>query len=190
MYLFFDTETTGIPQNYKAPASDLKNWPRLVQLAWLLADDEAREVASAQLIVKPDGFTIPDDAARIHGITTDIAIQHGVELKAVLAAVTPALTQAAVLVAHNMPFDEKILGAEFLRAGHRNVVESKTRRCTMQEATDYCQLPGRYGYKWPTLAELHTRLFGTPFKGAHSALVDVRACARCYFELKRLKVMA
>jgi hypothetical protein len=35
MYLFFDTETTGLPSNYKAPATDLNNSPRLVQLAWL-----------------------------------------------------------------------------------------------------------------------------------------------------------
>jgi len=119
-----------------------------------------------------------------------MAMQHGVDLKAVLAAITPDITQASVLVAHNITFDEKILGAEFLRAGHSNVVESKARRCTMQESTDYCRLPGRYGYKWPTLPELHMTLFSTPFEGAHQALVDVRACARCYFELKRLKVMA
>jgi len=36
MYLFFDAETTGIPRNYKVPASDHRNWPRLVQIAWLL----------------------------------------------------------------------------------------------------------------------------------------------------------
>jgi len=35
MYLFFDTETTGLPKNWKAPIEDLNNWPRLVQLAWL-----------------------------------------------------------------------------------------------------------------------------------------------------------
>jgi DNA polymerase III epsilon subunit-like protein len=117
-------------------------------------------------------------------------MQNGVDLKAVLTAITPDISNASVLVAHNMSFDEKILGAEFLRAGYPNVVESKARRCTMQEATSYCRLPGRYGHKWPTLAELHVTLFSTPFEGAHQALVDVRACARCYFELKRLKVMA
>ncbi len=35
-YLFFDTETTGVPRNYKAPSSDTRNWPRLVQLACVL----------------------------------------------------------------------------------------------------------------------------------------------------------
>lgn len=190
MHLFFDTETTGVPRNYKAPASDLHNWPRLVQLAWILADDEAHEIASAEHIVRPDGFTIPADAVRIHGITTATALLDGVELESVLGAFASALAQASVLVAHNMSFDERILGAEFLRTGRPNLLESKARRCTMLEATDYCRLPGRYGYKWPTLDELHRVLFGTPADGAHQALLDVRTCARCYFELKRRAIMA
>ena len=190
MYLFFDTETTGIPRNYKAAVSDLQNWPRLVQLAWLLIDDEAHEVASAEYIARPVGFTIPVDAARIHGITTEIAAAKGVDIGTILDAVMPDIGKVSVLVAHNMSFDEKILGAELLRAGLPNVVESRKRQCTMQGATDYCRLPGQYGYKWPTLQELHTKLFKEPFEGAHRALVDVRACARCYFELRRLKVMA
>ncbi len=41
-YLFFDTETTGLPANYKAHFTDVHNWPRVVQLAWMLADDEGK----------------------------------------------------------------------------------------------------------------------------------------------------
>jgi DNA polymerase III epsilon subunit-like protein len=190
MYLFFDTETTGVPRNYKAPASDLKNWPRLVQIAWLLTDEEAHEVSSAEYIVKPEGFIIPNDAAEVHGITTEFALRNGVDLQSVLSAVAANVNKASLLVAHNMQFDEKILGAELLRAGYPNVVDAKNRRCTMQAATNYCRLPGPYGFKWPTLQELHLKLFNESFDGAHRALVDVRACARCYFELKRLKVMA
>ena len=73
MYLFFDTETTGIPKNYKAPVSDIKNWPRLVQIAWLVTDKSGNEVKSAEYIIKPNGFSIPDDAAKIHGITNELA---------------------------------------------------------------------------------------------------------------------
>ena len=190
MYLFFDTETTGIPRNYRAPVSDLKNWPRLVQIAWLLTDEEVNEVASAEYIVRPAGFIIPRDAVKIHGITNEIAERNGVDLPTVLIAVTAAINKASVLVAHNMHFDEKILGAEFLRSGYPNVVESKERTCTMQASTNYCRLPGPYGYKWPTLRELHIKLFQEAFEGAHRALVDVRACARCYFELKRRNIVA
>ncbi len=187
--LFFDTETTGVPRNYKAPASDLKNWPRLVQIAWLLADDDGGEIESAEYIVKPEGFTIPAEAARIHGISTEMAIRDGLDIKNVLAEALICLGKVSQLVGHNIDFDEKILGAELLRAGHPNCVETKQRLCTMRSATDYCRLPGPYGYKWPKLEELHRKLFNQPLDGAHRALVDVRACAKCYFELRRLKVM-
>lgn len=189
MYLFFDTETTGIPKNYKAPASDLNNWPRLVQLAWLVADDAGHEITSSEYIVKPDGYTIPPAAAKVHGITTEMALQNGLDIRAVLDPMIEAINKATVLIAHNMSFDEKILGSALLRAGYPNHVEGKQRLCTMQSATNHCRIPGPYGYKWPTLQELHRKLFDAEFSGAHRALVDVQACARCYFELKRLKVM-
>jgi len=189
MILFFDTETTGLPRNYKAPVTDLANWPRVVQIAWLLTDDGGAEIASAERIVRPDGYVIPPESSRVHGITTERALREGVPLPEVLGDARAAIDKAAVMVAHNMSFDEKILGAEFLRAGLPNVVEAKTRLCTMQAATDFCALPGRYGYKWPSLAELHARLFNESFDGAHQALVDVRACARCFVELRRLGVM-
>ena len=188
--LFFDTETTGVPRNYKAPASDLNNWPRLVQIAWLLANDDGTEIESAEYIVKPDGFTIPADAARIHGITTEVALREGAEIRVVLEGILSSLSKVSQLVAHNIDFDEKILGAELLRAGLPNVVETKLRLCTMRSSTDFCRLPGAYGFKWPKLDELHRKLFNKPLAGAHRALVDVRACARCYFELKRLKIVA
>jgi DNA polymerase III subunit epsilon len=189
LYLFFDTETTGIPKNYKAPVSDLKNWPRMVQVAWLLTDESGAEISSAEHILKPNGYTIPADAARVHGITTEIAIECGVEIGSVLKLMATDIVDAKTLIAHNMAFDEKILGAEFLRAGFENYLDSKSRRCTMQAATDFCRLPGPYGFKWPTLNELHQKLFRESFSGAHQALVDVRACAKCFFELRKLKVM-
>jgi DNA polymerase III epsilon subunit-like protein len=189
MHLFFDTETTGLPRNYKAPVSDAKNWPRIVQIAWLLTDDEGTETSSAEFIIKPDGFTIPAEAASVHGITTEIAIQSGHDLRTVLDLLVKDLAKATVLIAHNMRFDEKIVGAEFLRLRYPNHIETKKRRCTMASSTDYCELPGNDGYKWPRLEELHWKLFKKGFDGAHRALVDVRACAKCYFELIRLKVL-
>jgi len=189
MYLFFDTETTGIPKNYKAPVSDTKNWPRLVQIAWLVTDESGNKIKNAEYIIKPDGFLIPEDAARVHGITTELASQSGVDLKSVLEEITADISKAVTLVAHNMQFDEKILGAEFLRMGHLDPLEGKPKKCTMQASTDYCKIPGPYGNKWPKLEELHKKLFRDGFDNAHNALADVRACSRCYFELRRIGVM-
>ena len=55
MYLFFDTETTGVPKNYKAPPSDLLNWPRVVQLGWIVTDMQGRELKATNHIIRPDG---------------------------------------------------------------------------------------------------------------------------------------
>jgi DNA polymerase-3 subunit epsilon len=111
LYFFFDTQTTGIPWNYKTQASDLRNCLRLVQLAWVLAVEEANELANAEYIIKPVGFTIPQDAFTIHGITTEMAAPKRVGLKFILTTVTPSIKQAFVLISYNVQFDEKILDA-------------------------------------------------------------------------------
>lgn len=190
MYLFFDTETTGLPKNYKAPVSDLKNWPRVVQVAWLLADAQGKELKSVEYIIKPEGFIIPPEAAKIHGVTQERAEREGVALKPVLEEISGDIAKAAALLAHNMQFDEKILGAEFLRTGSPNHLDAKPRKCTMQASTNFCAIPGPYGNKWPKLQELHAKLFQTGFEDAHTALADVRATSKCFFELKRIGVMS
>jgi DNA polymerase III subunit epsilon len=189
MYLFFDTETTGIPRNYRAPVSDLANWPRVIQLAFLLTDAAGKPLDAQEFLIKPDGFTIPLDATRVHGITTEHAAAHGIALRTALNAFLAALPATKVLIAHNMSYDENILGAEFLRANLPNPLPKIKRLCTMESSTRYCGLPGRYGFKWPSLAELHQKLFEKPLLKAHAALADVETCAKCFFELKQRGIM-
>lgn len=185
MYLFFDTETTGLPKKWNAPVSDTDNWPRLVQIAWLQYDSTGMRLSEQDYIIKPDGFTIPEDASRVHGITTERANNEGINLKRVLEEFTSLIDESQVLVAHNMNFDEKIIGAEFVREGIKNSLFETERLCTMKAATDYCRLPGKYGYKWPKLSELHVKLFDADFEEAHNASVDITACAKCFWELKK-----
>ena len=42
MFLIFDTETTGLPKKWNAPISDSANWPRCIQLAWQLHDNNGK----------------------------------------------------------------------------------------------------------------------------------------------------
>lgn len=188
-YLIFDTETTGLPKNYKAPITDLNNWPRLVQIAWWHCDNSGDILADSNYIVKPQGFTIPVDATNVHGITTEKAINEGIDLEVVLNEFAGAMERSDFLVAHNMNFDEKIVGAELLRADLDNRLTDIPKICTMEMSTDYCKLPGPYGYKWPSLSELHYKLFNEDFDEAHDAAVDVRACANCFFELRERGVI-
>ena len=83
-YLFFDTETTGLPPNFKIPRHFFNYWPRLVQLSWIFTDEKGNHIKEADHIIKPEGFTIPIDASDIHGITTSMAFEKGDDLASVI----------------------------------------------------------------------------------------------------------
>ncbi|MCX6795771.1 MAG: 3'-5' exonuclease [Candidatus Falkowbacteria bacterium] len=184
-YLVFDTETTGLPKNYQAPLEDFDNWPRLVQLAWQFYDGDGNLWEEESIIVKPEGFTIPEEVAKIHRVSQERAMNEGVPLDEALNRFADAVSRAHFLVGHNIDFDDKIVGSEFLRSQRDNVLQQATKVCTMKLGVNLCRLPGRSGFKWPNLAELHQFLFQENFSDAHDALVDVKACARCFFEMKR-----
>lgn len=189
MYLFFDTETTGLPRRWNAPVTDVENWPRLVQLAWITYDDQGKLLESQNMLVQPDGFVIPPEASRVHGITTAIAKEKGLPIREVMEPFAEQIDAASALVGHNISFDECIVGAEFERLRMMTSLFLKLKYCTMKSSTEYCKLPGKKGYKSPRLAELHQVLFGTDFDHAHDALADVEATARCFWELKKRGVI-
>ncbi len=189
MYLFFDTETTGLPRDYKAPVHNVENWPRMVQIAWLLYDEDGQQLDSKDFIIKPEGYTIPKNAADIHHISTVRAMKEGNDLSSVLLQFSEQIEKATAMVAHNISFDEKIVGAEFIRKDIPHKLFQKKRICTMKESTDYCGLPGKYGYKWPNLSELHMKLFGADFTEAHNASVDIEITAKCFWKMKELEII-
>ncbi|MFY0687611.1 MAG: DNA polymerase III subunit alpha [Cyclobacteriaceae bacterium] len=188
MYLIFDTETTGLPHNKSAPLEDLDNWPRLVQIAWQLHDATGHLLSQGNHIVKPEGFTIPFNAEKIHGISTERALEVGEDLRSVLEHFTLDVQKAQVLVGHNIEFDNKIIGAEYLRLGVTNEIAEYPNIDTSTTTVEFCQLQGGIGgrLKQPRLIELYEKLFGEGFGDAHDAAYDVDATAKAFIEcLKR-----
>lgn len=176
MYLFFDTETTGLNRNKD----------HLVQIAWALANDNGDVHEEECHVIRPDGFIIPSASANIHGIATAEAMRIGKPLENILARFASAASKATVIVAHNLSFDFAILQHEFSVAGLSFPLHRKVQVCTMKLSTTWCRLPklnGSSGFKYPRLDELYYRLFGEGFDSAHDALADTRACMRCYYEL-------
>ena len=189
-YLFFDTETTGIPNDYKAPCTNTDNWPRLIQLGWLLTDAAGRILSEGNHIVRPDGFEIPKAASDVHGITTEFALENGKPLLDVIFAFGADLNQADCMVGHNLDYDLHIVGAEYVRLGYDSrIMFARPTLCTMQATIQFCNIPGRFGPKWPKLMELYTKLFGQEFDGAHDAMADIVATKECFFELIRRGVV-
>ena len=190
MYLIFDTETTGLPRSFKAPISDVDNWPRVVQLAWQLHDDDGSLVEHKDFLIKPDGFDIPYGSEQIHGISTELASKEGIELSEGLALFEEALSKASFLVGHNVNFDVNVLGCEFFREERPTAwVDKKILDTCTEKTANLCKLLGGRGgrFKLPTLSELHEHLFDAQFTEAHNATADVEATTRCFLELIRLK---
>ena len=188
MYIIFDTETTGLPRNWNAPITDTDNWPRVVQIAWQLHDEMGQLIEHEDYLVTPDGFDIPYDAERIHGISTQLAAEQGRPLAEVLEKFNAALAKATFVVGQNVKFDLNVTGCEFHRLEMATPMNEMPVLDSCTETTaNLCQIPGGRGgkFKLPTLTELHSFLFGEPFNEAHNATADVEATTRCFFELIR-----
>ena len=191
MYLIFDTETTGLPKRWDAPINDTDNWPRCIQIAWQLHDEMGALIEHQDYMVRPDGFNIPYDAERIHGISTDLALEQGLALADVLEKFNIALSKSKFIVGQNVGFDVNIMGSEFHRHGVQSPLAAMKVLDTCTEITaDLLKLPGGRGgrFKLPTLTELHQYLFGEPFGEAHNATADVEATTRCFLELLKREI--
>ena len=185
--LVIDTETNGLPQGYVAPEDGPDGWPHPVQVAWAVYDGGGGLLVERSHIVKPDGYEIDESAARVHGISQDVARRDGVPLGAVLRELASDIARYdPLVVAHNWEFDRGVLAASFMRAGHADVLSSRPSVCTMLASTDFCDLPGG---KWPRLDELFRKLFDEEPEGAHSAGGDVVSTARCFFALREMGVI-
>lgn len=189
MFLFFDLETTGLPKSFAAPFDQIDNWPRIVQIAWMVFDDDGNNLKNRNFIIFPKDFGIPEESIAIHGITLDKAEREGVLINKILDRFNDDLSNISTIIAHNLDFDLPTLNAEFIRTQIKTDLLEKQKFCTMKtpQIISFCQIPNPYreGYKWPTLPELHKILFNEQFADAHDASADVNACAKCYFEIKK-----
>ena len=183
MIFFFDTETTGLPKNWKAPINDIDNWPRIIQIAYEIYTEDGRFYKKENFIVKPIGFIIPEESTKIHKITNEFALVNGTELDIVLNQIKKDLSYCDIIVAHNLDFDFSVLACEFLRKNITNIFAEKRQICTMKSSINFCQIPSNYGFKWPSLSELYFKLFGVNFNDAHDASVDISITIKCFWSL-------
>jgi len=185
MILIFDTETTGLFPNELNWGRDYDQFPHLVQMAWVITDDDGKELDQENHIIQPDGYTIPKESEEIHGISTRQALKEGIHEKVVLKAFLLDARKCDIIVAHNIYFDTSIIKANLLRHNidrelFNDILYKDKRYCTMIHGQKLL------GGKRPKLSELHQELFNEPFKDAHSAMGDVRAVERCYFKMRGL----
>ena len=191
--IFYDTETTGLPL-FKEP-SEHPDQPHIVQLAACLVDlDTRKTISSMDVIVRPDGWTIPDDIAAIHGITTEHAADVGIP-ESLAVGMFMELWNHRLRIAHNQQFDARILRIALMRFEGQEAADdwkAGESECTAIMATPICKIPptgkmvaaGFNKFKTTNLAEAYRHFMGCDFENAHSALADVQACMAVYFAAK------
>lgn len=176
--LFFDTETTGIPDRSAKWDVDYNEYPRIVQIAWMIGEH------SESHIIRPEGWEIPEETVAVHGITTEYALEHGEPFILVIARFIEFATNAGLLCGHNIHFDTGIIKANILRELGReyynaNDVEQalfKGKRIdTMRSTMKWVDARNSWGrLKFPNLGELYSRCFPGETFPAHDALEDTR----------------
>lgn len=175
--LSYDTETTGIP-NWKVP-SDSPEQPHLVQLAAILVNAETREVVnSMDVIIKPDGWEIPEETIAIHGITMEKAEKEGIPEKEALEKLL-AMRGDHERVAFNKTFDQRIIRIACKRYLDEEAIEKwavkEDHHCAMRMAKSVI------GGKQPKLVEAYKHFTGTEMEGNHNAMADTEACMKVYW---------
>lgn len=186
--LIFDTETTGLP-DWKEP-SDSPQQPHLVQLAAHLVDVDAEKVIQTlDVVIKPEGWVIPQEVTDIHGITTEYAIRVGVPEKLALEMFL-SMWDGRTRVAHNTTFDNRIIRIGTKRYFGEDI--QTTWKEGEYECTSLLSKPimkmepkGRYGFKMPKLEEAYLHFTGKKLENAHTAIADVNACMEVYFSIMR-----
>lgn len=139
---FFDTETTGLPL-FKSP-SEHPDQPHIVDICALLYTPQGELVDSFEAMVRPDGWVIPNEVAVIHGITTEIALEHGIPEAEAVAGFMSIMAQAGLRVAHNVSFDDRILRIGLKRFFSEEVADefkAGPKYCTCQTSTNIVKCP-------------------------------------------------
>lgn len=185
-FLIFDTETTGFP--VKGVPATHPSQARIVQLAWLLLDEQFNELESYNQLFKLSPETkIHPGAQAAHGKTWEDCNVRGVEPQEGILDFEKVYIPASLVIAHNLSFDRQLIEIEaecaMLTQGTFCHWPSFRHFCTMEAMTPICKLPARYrgtSYKWPKLQEAYQHCFQKEFDGAHDALSDVRATAQVF----------
>lgn len=190
-YLFFDTETTGLPRKRDTFPEDFSNWPYIVEIAWLLVDEEGLQVSGGHYIIKQK-VSIPQKATEIHHITTEKMLSEGIDPKEVYTEFLESVNNTDYIVAHNLEFDEPIIECELLRNGFDKALSNKKHFCTMKAGKDFCTVYSSSGsIKNPKLSELFGNLyFNNPYliiEGTHNALSDTLMLYRCFMKMKEIE---
>jgi DNA polymerase III epsilon subunit-like protein len=183
--LFINIETTGIPpKNTKLTEKTFKKWPRLLALHLKVGtyDKDEKKInitRSIYTLIKPDKFIIPEDTVKIHGITNELAIKNGNDIKLVLNKLDGILDTVFMIVGHNTNFRLECIMAEYMRLGIPPPQFKRTsNRFKIVDTMNF-----NHNFDYPKLEDLHFHLFEKRFKKSHPRKSNINIVVKCFGHL-------
>jgi DNA polymerase III subunit epsilon len=184
--VIIDTESNGL-FDYSKPA-EAEGQPRMAALAMIFCNDNLDVVDEIDVLVRPEGWQMTEEATRVNGLSTEKLMDLGIPIKSVLPSYVRAVESGRVFVGHNVRHDLKLCRAELRLAGMPDLFEHTQNICTMRASVGVCKIPKAKGggYKFPKLAEAYRHFFKRDFDFPHSALADARACLAIFRKLNEI----
>lgn len=180
--LFVDTETSGIPRNWDASYSADKNWPHIVQIAWVIYSKSGVEIKSENHYIRASDFQVDPQSTDVHGITEDFLNDKGECRADVFRVLAKDFEKfSPLIVGHFMKFDNHMLEMGFRRSGIEYAGRNLPKFCTMIAGRRYSG--SVFDPRHLRLDELYETLFHKPLENHHDALSDAKATAACFFEM-------
>lgn len=176
--IVFDTETTGLLAPYAA-GQDFQ--PYLVELYAIKLSDDLERISSYTFRCKPP-IEIPNEAINVHGIT-NADVKDCPPFVHFFLPLADYFLGSTTIVGHNLLYDKTVLYWELFRLGKTLSFPWSIRGICTAETTQQ-QLGHRLN-----LADLHMKLFGGPFSGAHSASIDCEITAKCFIEMVKQEMI-
>jgi DNA polymerase III epsilon subunit-like protein len=164
--LIFDTETTGLT---KHPRSKDAVQPRIIEWGGVLVDEHGVVLDELDVLINP-GQPLEPIITKITGLTDD-DLANQPKFRDRVDLLRPFFERADAVIAHNLPFDSRLMELELARIGVTDWPWPQRKICTVQEHAE------QWGRR-PKLLELYQHYFDEPLEQKHRALDDVLALAR------------
>jgi DNA polymerase III epsilon subunit-like protein len=189
MKLFFDLETTGLPQQISYdnwyPPEDIDKYDssRIIEIGIIIVD-KGEIIETYNAIIKPDTFTKLDPIiTKLTSITDDKINAEGKNIKDILKEIKPLFKKVGIINAYNMNFDKNILLSELYRIHDREfikVINNLKCECTFKLSKQVLYM-GSYKMEY-----VYKELFKIDPKQDHRAFNDAILCKDVYYKLKKI----
>jgi DNA polymerase III epsilon subunit-like protein len=181
----FDTETTGFIIKREP---DTTKQPKIIQFAWILWDfknNEFIEEKRVNLFIDPK-IPIPYNASQVNHIY-DIDVKGKSYIEDAIDDIMYYINTPDIVIWHNVEYDESVLKIELKRLWMEYKYRPKQVICTMKQTVNFCAIKWEWKrFKYAKLSELHKKLFGEYFTGAHNAITDVEITLKCFIKLVQI----